>query len=87
MRPASVSSTNASGVRTGNRGAVWPSRSVSPDGVRNFTAMPRTSGALSETRGWPPAFDQRTVTGTGSPCRWAARERPATSADAVNVPS
>ena len=60
FRPASVSSTNASEVRTGNRGAVWPSRSVSPDGVRNFTAIPRTSGAWSYTRGLPAALDHRT---------------------------
>ena len=65
---ASVSRTNSSGLSVGNRGDVWPSRSVEvPSASRNFTAMPRTSGFRSGTEALPPPLDQRTSTGVG--CR------------------
>jgi hypothetical protein len=58
-----------------------------PSGSRNFTAMPRTSGFGSGTSAFPPPFDQRTSTGTGSPVRWPARQSWAASVVAVNVPA
>ena len=84
---ASVSRTKSSGVRTGNRGTVWPRRSVDvPSGSTNETAMPRTSGASSLASGRPLPFDQRTRIGTGSPWRCPARQRAAASGVAVKVP-
>ena len=66
---ASVNATNTSGSSVGNRGEVWPSRSVAePSGRRNFTAIPRMSGFPSE-RGLPPAFDHLTVTSCGCPSK------------------
>ena len=87
-REAAVIATNSSGLSVGNRREVWPSRSVTvPSGSRNFTAMPRMSGARSGTSASPPAFDQRTSTGTGSPLRCLARPREDASDVAVNVPA
>ena len=83
---ASVSATNFAGSLVGNRGDVWPSRSVAePSGSRNFTAIPRTSGLASD-RGLPAPFDQRTVTSCGCPSRCPARQSSVASGVAVKVP-
>ena len=58
-----------------------------PSGSLNFTAIPRMSGFLSGTSALPPAFDQRTRTGTGSPARCPARPSAAASGVAVKVPA
>ena len=84
---ASVSATKISGSSVGNRGEVWPSRSVAdPSGSRNFTAMPRMSGFVSERLALPAAFDQRTVTSCGCPSKWPARHSAVASGVAVKVP-
>ena len=50
--------------------------------------MPRpASGSASGVRGWPLAFEKRTVVSTGSPWRCAARENRFASGVAVKVPS
>ena len=61
-RAISVRRTKSSGVRTGNRGIVWPRRSVDvPSGSTKETAIPRTDGASSFESGRPLACDQRTM--------------------------
>ena len=81
-----MSATNSSGESVGNRGEVWPSRSVAePSGSRNFTAIPRMSG-LASWRGLPAALDQRTRTSCGAPSRWPAEPSALASGVAVKVP-
>ncbi len=76
-----------SGVLAGNSLAVCVDTSVvDPSGSVNFTAIPRTPGALSGCVGLPEPLENRISAGTAEPLRCAARESWAASAVAVNVP-
>ena len=59
---------------------------VDPSGRVNFTAIPRTPGALSFCAGLPEPLENRISAGTAEPLRCAARESWAASAVAVKVP-
>ena len=86
-RIACSSETKPSGVLAGNSFAVWVDTSVvDPSGRVNFTAIPRTPGALSGCFGLPEPLENRTSAGTVEPLRCAARESRAASAVAVKVP-
>ena len=86
-RIARSSETKPSGVLAGNSFAVWVDTSVvDPSGSVNFTANPRTPGALSGCRGLPEPLENRISAGTAAPPRCAARESAAASGVAVKVP-
>src|SRR3954469_6401385 len=81
------SPSNSSGVRTGKRGAVWQTTSVTaPSGRENDAPSPRTPGARSGMPGSPPPVENRRSTSTGSPCMCAARVSARAAGVAVNRP-
>ena len=86
-RIACNSEMKPSGVLAGNSFAVWVDTSVvDPSGSVNFTANPRTPGALSGCFGLPEPLENRISAGTAEPLRCAARESAAAAGAAVNVP-
>nr|WP_246061328.1 hypothetical protein [Lapillicoccus jejuensis] len=82
-------SRNFSGVAAGKTGRSWHTRSVVRPSARwNFTAMPRVAvRRVSVSSGLGNPLEKRTLTGTGSPCRWGAMLSSPALGMAVNVPA